>query len=82
MRLPRTKAEWQEAVDGAEGALALDDCRMYGLVTGGPVVNRDRCTSILAMGAKKGFRPREGAVEMFIAACDEAEANAERLTET
>lgn len=47
---PKTVAEWQEALDQAEMLLRLDACRLYGLVTGGPKVNVDRCLELLRRG--------------------------------
>jgi hypothetical protein len=67
-RNPRTPAEWQEAVDAAEGAIALDSARKYGLVTGGPEVNVERAADLLAKGRARGIRPRPDAIERFIAA--------------
>ena len=43
MKTPKKPGEWQEAMDAAHGALALEAARYYGLVTGGPVVNAERC---------------------------------------
>lgn len=57
MRNPRTHAEWQEAVDGAEIALKLHAANAYGLVSGGPTVNVDRCEDLLREGATRGVRP-------------------------
>ena len=37
--------------------LALDSARQYGLVTGGPVIDVDRCWELLARGRAKGFVP-------------------------
>lgn len=65
MKDPQGPEEWQEAVDAAKGALVLDDCRLYGLITGGPVVNRDRCIEILEAGNKLGIVPAADAVERF-----------------
>lgn len=66
MRDPRTRKEWQEAADAAEGALALESARLYGLVTGGPVVDGERCVHILEMAADKGITPAKDAIERFI----------------
>lgn len=54
---PQTRAEWQEAVDLAEFALHLDSARQYGLVTGGPKFNIERCEQILRDGKSRGIRP-------------------------
>ena len=63
---PKTDAEWQAAVDAAHGALALDSARKYGLVTGGPMVDVDRCEDILRRGERRGWVPSANAVETFI----------------
>ncbi len=65
MRIPRTPEEWQEAVDCAEGALALDSARQFGLVKYGPWVNVERCERVLAVAAKRGIVPSKDAVERF-----------------
>jgi hypothetical protein len=65
---PSSPAEWQEAVDAAEGALALDTARKYGLVTGGPEINVARCCEIKLKGLRMGIRPRPNAIENFVAA--------------
>lgn len=57
---PKGPAEWQEAVDAAHGALSFDDCRMYGLLEGGPAVDRDRCFALLARGKRFGYAPTPG----------------------
>lgn len=63
---PMTPAEWQEAVDGASGCLALEAARLYGLVTGGPKVDVARCEEILALGAELGVTPAAHATERFM----------------
>jgi DNA helicase HerA-like ATPase len=63
MRTPKTKDEWQEAVDLAEGCLALDAARQYGLIVGGPIVDFDRCCNILKRGRLRGIDPSEDAIE-------------------
>jgi len=54
---PSNAQEWQEAVDAAEFYLALESAKMYGLVTGGPKVNLERCEEILKRGKTLGYRP-------------------------
>ena len=56
-RDPQTPAEWQEAVDAAAFFLALQSCRLYGLITGGPNVDADRCQEILKRGKALGVAP-------------------------
>lgn len=63
---PSTREEWQNAVDAANGMLALDSARKYGLVTGGPTVNIDRCEEILRRGQSRGIRPSAGSIERTI----------------
>lgn len=57
-RDPETAAEWQEAVDLAEFYLLLDSARAYGLATGGPEINPERCQEILKRGRGIGYRPK------------------------
>ncbi len=58
-RDPVTPAEWQDAVDTADFLLALESCKTYGLITGGPDVNIPRCEEILRRGAELGYRPEK-----------------------
>lgn len=68
MKIPKRPGEWRDAVDAAQGALHLDAARQFGLVTGGPVVNVERCLDILSRGRALGYLPRPEAVEEFIKA--------------
>ena len=65
-RDPRTAAEWQEAVDGAAACRVIADCKMYGLLEGGPTVDVDRCDVILERGAARGIRPSKPAVDLAV----------------
>jgi hypothetical protein len=56
-RDPETPREWQEAVDLADFHLQLDAARQYGLVTGGPDVDVERCEYLLKQGKNLGYRP-------------------------
>jgi hypothetical protein len=67
-RDPQTNAEWQEAVDIASALLHLQSARAYGLVTGGPTVNVERCEQVVADGARRGVSPSPDHVERFVAA--------------
>ena len=57
VRWPRSRAEWQEAADAAQGALELDSCRQYGLIEGGPKFDLKRARQILRRAAAHGIRP-------------------------
>jgi hypothetical protein len=61
-RDPVTPEEWQEAADAAEFLLLLDSCRMYGLITGGPKADIDRCVWILDQAKLRGVTPRKEGV--------------------
>lgn len=63
---PQTDTEWQDAVDSAYACLALDSARLYGLVTGGPTVNVERCEEILTRGKARGVEPAPDAVERIM----------------
>lgn len=65
MRDRRTPEEWQQAVDGAEALLLIDSARQYGLITGGPVVDVERCSEILKQGAARGIKPAADCVDRF-----------------
>jgi hypothetical protein len=54
---PETPAEWQEAVNAAEFMLLLDSARQYGLVSGGPEGDLERCRDMLKRGADLGYTP-------------------------
>jgi len=66
MRLPKTTAEWQEAVDAAAGMRAIADCKMYGLIEGGPSINVERCDWILARGRRRNVTPSRSGKELAI----------------
>jgi hypothetical protein len=63
---PQTPAEWQQAVDAAAGLRAIEDCRMYGLITGGPKGNPERCDEILDRGAELGITPSRPAATLAL----------------
>lgn len=63
---PETREDWQEAVDAAKASLAVHAARLYGLITGGPRVNVERCLETLARGAELGVVPSETAIERFV----------------
>jgi len=75
-RIPKTREEWQEAVDAAHALLCLDSARLYGLITGGPTVNVDRCARILEAGKKLKVQPSPYAVERMVAALMQEPAHA------
>lgn len=62
-RNPRMPAEWQEAADGAQVMLLVDAARQFGLVTGGPEIDQERCVEILRLAKQRGITPREDCVE-------------------
>lgn len=68
---PKTPAEWKRVTALAEACLLLDSARQYGLVTGGPQVNVDRCVEILDRGKALGYVPSrteiDAAVERLVA---------------
>ena len=63
---PTTPEEWQEAVDLAETYLRIDSARKYGLITGGPAIDLDRCEELLRAGKQKGVTPSPGCVERIL----------------
>lgn len=54
---PSTHAEWQEAVNLSDLLLRIESARAYGLVTGGPEVDAERCEDLISRGARLGVRP-------------------------
>lgn len=75
-RIPKSRAEWQEAVDAAHALLCLDAARLYGLITGGPTIDVDRCQRILEAGKKLNVQPSPYAVERMVAALMQEPAHA------
>lgn len=59
---PTTPDEWRRAVTLAEVCLDLDAARRYGLVTGGPDVDVERCVDLLKRGRQRGVVPVAAAV--------------------
>lgn len=66
-REPRTPAEWRVAVVAAAVWLRVDTARQYGLITGGPDIDVDRCVDLLERGRARGIRPTEAAVDRALA---------------
>jgi hypothetical protein len=63
---PATPDEWQNAVDAAHAMLALESARLFGLVQGGPTVNVEHCTKLLALGRQRGIEPKPDATEQLV----------------
>ncbi len=57
MKEPANQAEWQDAVDLAHSAQLILAARAYGLITGGPELNEQRCEELLERGRKLGVVP-------------------------
>jgi hypothetical protein len=55
-RDPRTPAEWKHAADLAYTLLAIEDCKMYGLVEGGPVIDIERCEVLIERAKMRGIK--------------------------
>lgn len=66
-RKPRTAREWQDAVDAAAAARTIADCKMYGLLEGGPVIDVARCDEILERGRRRGVTPSRPVEELAVA---------------
>lgn len=65
---PETPEEWQTVVDAADALLKLDAARMYGLVTGGPEVDGERCWEVVHRGREEhGIEPLEDAFGRLLA---------------
>jgi len=79
MNNPKTPEEWQEAVNAAAAARAVADCKLYGVIDGGPRINVARCDQILEQGRKRGIMPSrpitELAIELVMAINGEANGN-------
>ena len=60
---PRTRAEWQEAVDEAEFWLHVHAAVGYGFIIYSGEIDVGRCEEMLTRGRAVGVRPSPGAVE-------------------
>jgi hypothetical protein len=63
---PETPDEWRDAVEWAEVMLLLDSARGYGVVTGGPAVDVERCLELQARGRALGHAPTTRGTEARI----------------
>ena len=63
-RLPNNPQEWQDLVDSAHALLSIDAARQFGLITGGPECNVDRCVETLQQGKALGIIPRSDAITL------------------
>jgi len=52
---PKTPGQWRSAAALAEACVRLDAARQYGLITGGPRVNVERCLALLAAAGERGI---------------------------
>lgn len=65
-RDPQTPEQWREAVDAAAASRMIADCKMYGLLEGGPEIDVARCDSLLERGAARGVRPSGSAAKLAV----------------
>jgi hypothetical protein len=65
---PVTFDEWQEAVNLAEAAIAVDSARVCGTARGGPSVNLARARELLRRGRALGIHPAPDAIRRFMKA--------------
>jgi hypothetical protein len=58
---PVTDAEWRDAVLAAAALRQIHDCKLYGLIEGGPDINVERCDELIEKGRARGvvFSERE-----------------------
>ncbi len=63
---PRGDAEWQNAADAAQALLAVDAAGAYGLITGGPDVDIEGCSDLLARASLRGITPAKDAIERYV----------------
>ena len=69
--VPDTLEEWRAGAHAAAGLLLIDDARQWGLLRGGPTIDRARCEEIIAGAAERGVAippsvAREAAVELAL----------------
>jgi hypothetical protein len=82
MRHPQTVAEWQEAVDAAAACRMIADCKMYGLIEGGPGIDVARCDEILERGKQKGVRASRPDADLALELIAVINSNAQAQTPT
>ncbi len=68
---PQTLEEWQNAVDAADALLHIQSAEAYGLITGAPTVNVERCEQLLEAARQRGRTPSAGNVERYVTAYNE-----------
>lgn len=61
---PKTREQWQEAVNLADMWQTLGCAREYGLIQGGPMINEMRCEQLIERGAKQGVHPNWSTEQM------------------
>lgn len=55
-------------MDAADALLKIDSARIYGLVTGGPEIDADRCWDLIHRAKELyGIDPREDVIERYLA---------------
>jgi hypothetical protein len=47
--------EWRSLARAASGLLLIDDARVFGLIDGGPMIDRARCEEILQLAGEHGI---------------------------
>ena len=67
MQQPQTRNEWQHAANLAHALLLIDASEAYGLTTGGPDINTDRCDDILHRAEALGITPTDELIEPLLA---------------
>ena len=72
-RDPANWHEWHEAIVAAEVMLRIDAARRYGLITGGPAVDVERCRELIARGRAAGHVATEQDIDAALAGDGSAE---------
>jgi hypothetical protein len=67
MKEPNTPEEWQRAVNLAETMLLVHSAQAYGLITGGPDVDAQRCDDLIAKAKALDIHPQQAAIDKMIA---------------
>jgi hypothetical protein len=65
-RDPQTPEEWREAVMTAEVMLRIESARQYGLITGGPAIDVERCQELIERGRAAGHVVTEGDIDAIL----------------
>lgn len=63
---PQSPDEWQLAADASHALLTIHAAQKYGLITGGPDVDIERCNLVLECASRRGITPAKDAFARYL----------------